>query len=349
MSGPGLDGASSSSSKWHLTDKSGLIPRALLYLFSRLDALVRESNSRLRYECRCSFLEIYNEKIQDLLVGVSTSSQSTGSISSGGGGTMSGSGSMTTNSNDEVEVSIRQRTNGEVVIENLTEVPITNAFEAISTMQTGVARRRVAATNMNLYSSRSHSVFTVTISTRETTDAGTATRTTRLNLVDLAGSECAKATGANPQQQKEAANINKSLSALGKVILSLVSRHSHIPYRDSKLTFLLKESFGGNSRMCLIANIAPTLSASQESLSTLSFASNARKLPNRPFVAQTTIEGGDVAAASASTIRSLASLRAVECRLVDAVNAMCGETERLVMMSDKLAISVKAQVQSLER
>ncbi|KAL8238248.1 hypothetical protein R6Q59_019329 [Mikania micrantha] len=162
----------------------------------------------------------------------------------------------------------------------------------------GSANRRVAATNMNRESSRSHSVFTCVIESRWEKDSTSNLRFARLNLVDLAGSERQKTSGAEGERLKEAANINKSLSTLGHVIMVLVdganARTRHVPYRDSKLTFLLQDSLGGNSKTMIIANVNPSISSAIETLNTLKFAQRAKLIQNNAVINEDA--SGDVVA-----------------------------------------------------
>jgi len=150
-------------------------------------------------------------------------------------------------------------------------------------MARGATNRAVAATGMNSGSSRSHSVFTVEIASTETTTG--ATRTGKMVLVDLAGSEMVRKTGASGTQLKEAQNINKSLSALGQVINALTDgRSTHVPFRDSKLTRLLQNSLGGNSKTNLIINVSPSTYNAPETISTCRFGSRAKRIKNAAVV-----------------------------------------------------------------
>ncbi|KVI08072.1 Kinesin-like, KLP2 [Cynara cardunculus var. scolymus] len=169
---------------------------------------------KIQYTCKCSFLEIYNEQILDLLDPSSTNLQ------------------------------IREDTKKGVYVDNLTEIEVISARDVIQQLIQGAANRKVASTNMNRASSRSHSVFTCIIESKWVSQGVTHHRFARLNLVDLAGSERQKSSGAEGERLKEATNINKSLSTLGLVIMNLVNvsngKSLHVPYRDSKLTFLLQ-------------------------------------------------------------------------------------------------------------
>ncbi|VFQ73732.1 unnamed protein product [Cuscuta campestris] len=186
----------------------------------------------MRFICRCSFLEIYNEQILDLL------------------------------DPSVVNLQIREDTKKGIHVENLTEVDVTSARDVFQQLVQGGANRKVASTNMNRASSGSHSVFTCVIESKWESQGVTHHRFARLNLVDLAGSERQKSSGAEGERLKEATNINKSLSTLGLVIMNLVDMSNgkslHVPYRDSKLTFLLQDSLGGNAKTIIIANVSPS-------------------------------------------------------------------------------------------
>jgi kinesin family protein 15 len=155
-------------------------------------------------------------------------------------------------------------------------------------MEKGAKNRHVGATNMNSESSRSHSVLSTTIecSIKSNFSGVTSTRTSTFNIIDLAGSERTKDTHAQGERLKEAGQINKSLSALGNVIKALSSDKDmgHIPYRSSKLTFILKNSLGGNSKTLIIANISPSSLHKNETISTLEFAKRAKLMKNKAMV-----------------------------------------------------------------
>ncbi|KAI3797891.1 hypothetical protein L1987_33155 [Smallanthus sonchifolius] len=238
---------------------SGMTPRVFEYLFTRIqkDREARR-DEKIQYTCKCSFLEIYNEQILDLLDPSSTNLQ------------------------------IREDTKKGVYVDNLKEIEVTSARDVIQQLIQGAANRKVASTNMNRASSRSHSVFTCIIESKWVSQGVTHHRFARLNLVDLAGSERQKSSGAEGERLKEATNINKSLSTLGLVIMNLVNvsngKSLHVPYRDSKLTFLLQDSLGGNSKTTIIANISPSSCNSLETLSTLKFAQRAKFIKNHATI-----------------------------------------------------------------
>ncbi|KAG8658950.1 hypothetical protein MANES_03G210501v8 [Manihot esculenta] len=243
----------------NLSEDCGITPRIFEYLFSRIrEEGDSRKNEKLRFSCKCSFLEIHNEQITDLLEPSSTNLQ------------------------------LREDLRKGVYVENLTEYDVKTVHDVNKLLSQGAANRKMAATNMNSESSRSHSVFTCIIESLWERDSMNHFRFARLNLVDLAGSERQKSSGAEGDRLKEAANINKSLSTLGLVIMSLVDlahgKHRHVPYRDSRLTFLLQDSLGGNSKTTIIANVSPSMCSSQETLSTLKFAQRAKLIQNNAKV-----------------------------------------------------------------
>ncbi|KAH9695746.1 kinesin-like protein KIN-12D [Citrus sinensis] len=237
----------------------GMTPRIFEFLFARIQA---EEESRrdekLKYNCKCSFLEIYNEQITDLLDPSSTNLQ------------------------------LREDVKKGVYVENLSEIEVRTVGDILKLLTQGSLNRKVAATNMNRESSRSHSVFTCVIESKWEKDSTTNLRFARLNLVDLAGSERQKTSGAEGERLKEAANINKSLSTLGHVIMILVElapgKTKHVPYRDSRLTFLLQDSLGGNSKTMIIANVSPSICCAAETLNTLKFGQRAKLIQNNAVV-----------------------------------------------------------------
>ncbi|KAK4848274.1 hypothetical protein QYF36_011166 [Acer negundo] len=237
----------------------GMTPRIFEFLFARIQA---EEESRrdekLKYNCKCSFLEIYNEQITDLLDPSSTN------------------------------LMLREDVKKGVYVENLSEFEVQTVGDILKLLTQGSLNRKVAATNMNRESSRSHSVFTCVIESMWEKDSTTNLRFARLNLVDLAGSERQKTSGAEGERLKEAASINKSLSTLGHVIMILVDlahgKPKHVPYRDSRLTFLLQDSLGGNSKTMIIANVSPSICCAAETLNTLKFAQRAKLIQNNAVV-----------------------------------------------------------------
>ena len=227
-------------------EQRGIIPRIVEQMF----ASILRSPGNIEYTVRVSYMEIYMEKIRDLLVP----------------------------QNDNLPVH-EEKSRG-VYVKGLLEIYVSSVQEVFEVMRRGGAARATAATNMNQESSRSHSIFVITI-TQKNVETGSA-KSGQLFLVDLAGSEKVGKTGASGQTLEEAKKINKSLSALGMVINSLTDgRSTHIPYRDSKLTRILQESLGGNSRTTLIINCSPSSYNDQETLSTLRFGVRAKAIKNK--------------------------------------------------------------------
>ncbi|KAG8720814.1 hypothetical protein FRC08_018017 [Ceratobasidium sp. 394] len=226
-------------------DLKGIIPRITEQIFTS----IVESEAHLEYLVKVSYMEIYLERIRDLLAP----------------------------HNDNLQV--HEEKNKGVYVKNLSDYYVGSAKEVYEIMRQGGLARAVTATNMNAESSRSHSIFLITIQQRNT-ETG-AMKTGNLYLVDLAGSEKVGKTGASGQTLEEAKKINKSLSALGMVINALTDgKSSHIPYRDSKLTRILQESLGGNSRTTLIINCSPSSYNEAETLGTLRFGMRAKSIKN---------------------------------------------------------------------
>ncbi|KAG0496011.1 hypothetical protein HPP92_000625 [Vanilla planifolia] len=179
------------------------------------------------------------------------------------------------------------RWEGRVFVRGLEEEIVRSASEIYKILDKGSAKRRTAETLLNKQSSRSHSIFSITIHIKEVTPEGEEMiKIGKLNLVDLAGSENISRSGAREGRAREAGEINKSLLTLGRVINTLVEHSGHIPYRDSKLTRLLRDSLGGKTKTCIIATISPSVSCLEETLSTLDYAHRAKNIKNRPEVNQ---------------------------------------------------------------
>ena len=233
-------------------DKPGVIPNSFDQIFSHIS---RSQNQQ--YLVRSSYLEIYQEEIRDLLSKDQTS-----------------------------RLELKERPDVGVYVKDLSSFVCKSIKEIEHVMSCGHKNRSVGATNMNEHSSRSHAIFIITIEHSEQgVDGENHIRVGKLNLVDLAGSERQAKTGAMGQRQKEAIKINLSLSALGNVISSLVDgKSSHIPYRDSKLTRLLQDSLGGNSKTVMVANIGPASYNYEETLTTLRYANRAKNIKNKPRV-----------------------------------------------------------------
>lgn len=286
---------------------SGIIPRVLVELFNRLE------DPKYDYVVKCSFLELYNEELSDML-------------------------------DDKGKLRLYE-TNKNMVVQNLTEEYILNSVEGLRLLQRGLNKRKTASTKLNDFSSRSHTIFTITLyrkgdeprsndtkaskvsttsssrlgssspkpgmvapgqskpprapsrnhlmapvgpfsdNTTNSEELGELFKISKINLVDLAGSENITKSGAQNQRAKEAGIINQSLLTLGRVINCLsegITKESHIPYRESKLTRLLKDSIGGNTKTSLIATISPAKINIEETLSTLDYASKVKNIKNSP-------------------------------------------------------------------
>jgi hypothetical protein len=186
-------------------------------------------------------------------------------------------------------MNIREDINKGVYVDGLVEETVVCYQDMIKIIKKGAKNRHIGATNMNRTSSRSHSVLTTIIESKSRSETGVwNVKTSRFHIIDLAGSERQKITNTAGGRLKEAGMINKSLSALGNVINSLVDvsegKSRHVPYRDSKLTFILRDSLGGNSKTVIIANISPSYLNLNETLSTLKFAQRAKLIRNKAVI-----------------------------------------------------------------
>ena len=195
------------------------------------------------------------------------------------------------------EINIREEKNGTISVYGLKEMTVKSQEDMARCLDMGSSNRSVASTLMNSTSSRSHGIFTITIEQHLIEDLITGVPSdaqdkpeeymmAKFHFVDLAGSERAKKTGASGDVLKEGININKGLLALGNVISSLTdgNKNQHVPYRDSKLTRILQDSLGGNSRTVVIACCSPAETNYEETLNTLKYAARARNIKNKPIV-----------------------------------------------------------------
>ncbi|XP_043196393.1 osmotic avoidance abnormal protein 3-like [Amphibalanus amphitrite] len=232
----------------------GLIPRAFEHIFD-----VTSTSDESKFLVHGSYLEIYNEEIRDLL-GVDS----------------------------KKKIELKEHPEKGVYVQDLTKHPVANTKECEALMAKGWNNRSVGETLMNKDSSRSHSIFTIfieMITPAKKPGAKDNIRAGKLNLVDLAGSERQGKTGATGDRLKEATKINLSLSALGNVISALVDGKSkHIPYRDSKLTRLLQDSLGGNTKTMMVACLSPADNNYDETVSTLRYANRAKQIKNKPKI-----------------------------------------------------------------
>nr|NP_523934.1 Kinesin-like protein at 64D [Drosophila melanogaster]AAF50786.1 Kinesin-like protein at 64D [Drosophila melanogaster] len=231
----------------------GIIPNAFAHIFGH----IAKAKENQKFLVRVSYMEIYNEEVRDLLgkdVGKS--------------------------------LEVKERPDIGVFVKDLSGYVVHNADDLENIMRLGNKNRAVGATKMNQESSRSHAIFSITVERSELGEGDVQhVRMGKLQLVDLAGSERQSKTQASGQRLKEATKINLSLSVLGNVISALVDgKSTHIPYRNSKLTRLLQDSLGGNSKTVMCATISPADSNYMETISTLRYASRAKNIQNRMHI-----------------------------------------------------------------
>ncbi|EMC97820.1 hypothetical protein BAUCODRAFT_66073 [Baudoinia panamericana UAMH 10762] len=277
----GQTGSGKSYTMMGTLDQPGLIPRTCRGLFERIEA---EQNGSITYNVHVSYFEIYNEHVKDLLTPRTTA---------------------------PTYLKIRESKSDGVYVQNLTDEPVKSYEDIERLMKMGDMNRTTASTKMNDTSSRSHAVFTLTLKQIQhdiATDS-TIERLARMRLVDLAGSERANRTEATGQRLREGGNINQSLTTLGRVIAALADpkrqrasrltglqnqakrRTEVVPYRDSVLTWLLKDSLGGNSKTAMVACISPT--DYEETLSTLRYADQAKRIRTKAHVNQDAVSAAE--------------------------------------------------------
>ena len=229
-------------------DTQGIIPRMVSHVFKHI-----YKTEGTDFILKVSMIEIYQEKIRDLL-----------DIS-------------------RINLNIREDNIKGIYVDGCSERYVGNEQDVLNLLELGSSNRAQAATNMNEHSSRSHSIFILSINQTNKKEGGS--KIGKLYLVDLAGSEKISKTGATGHTLEEAKIINKSLTTLGRVINNLTDgKSTHVPYRESKLTRVLQESLGGNSKTCLIITCSPSIYNESESLSTLRFGERAKKIKNKPKI-----------------------------------------------------------------
>jgi len=260
----GQTGSGKSYSMMGYGKEVGIIPNICQDMFRRIEAM--QSDKTLRCTVEVSYLEIYNERVRDLL-----------------------------NPSTKGNLKVREHPSTGPYVEDLAKLAVSSFPEIENLMDEGNKARTVAATNMNETSSRSHAVFTLML-TQKKYDVETKMemeKVAKISLVDLAGSERATSTGATGARLKEGAEINRSLSTLGRVIAALADLSTgkkkkgvtaQVPYRDSVLTWLLKDSLGGNSMTAMIAAISPADINFDETLSTLRYADSAKRIKNHAVI-----------------------------------------------------------------
>ena len=232
------------------SEKSGVYHRAMAQLFHEAAARADSWD----FTMRVNMVEIYNESVRDLLVDPAAG--------------------------PAPELDIRSNSDGGQYMPGVVEVPVTAPADIERVMERGSQNRSVTATHSNEVSSRSHSLLLVTI--HGVNKVNGETTAGKLVLVDLAGSERVNKSGVTGQAMKEAQNINRSLSALGDVIAALANKAGHVPFRNSKLTWLLADSLAGNNKSLMIVQVAPTPASKGETLCSLAFASRVRKVEQGP-------------------------------------------------------------------
>ncbi|GIL43358.1 hypothetical protein Vafri_1134 [Volvox africanus] len=298
-------------------EKRGLAPRVFEYLFTKItDHENARGPDTVKFNCRCAFLEIYNETIADLLCPSANN------------------------------LPIREDPEKGPYVDGLSEPPALNVDEMLQHLLRGAENRHTGETRLNRESSRSHSVFMCTVEKTVTSNGISKCFYAKLNLVDLAGSERI-ASGAHGgsnaagEHFKEACHINKSLTALGRVTTELVKSQKnggggHVPYRDSKLTFLLQSSLGGNAKTLIIANVSPSSICAHETLSTLRFAKQTKHIRNEAKV-NWTVQGDRIA-----------MQREIERLRMELAGMRSGITEPLVQANEELTARLEEERQRRE-
>uniref|UniRef100_A0A8C1GRH0 Kinesin-like protein KIF16B n=1 Tax=Cyprinus carpio TaxID=7962 RepID=A0A8C1GRH0_CYPCA len=307
----GQTGSGKSHTMMGIPGDVGLIPRICEGLFSRISGMTRRDEASFRTEV--SYLEIYNERVRDLLRRKMAKTYN---------------------------LRVREHPKEGPYVEDLSKHLVQNYSDVEELMEAGNINRTTASTGMNDASSRSHAIFTINF-TQAKFDAEMPSETvSKIHLVDLAGSERADATGATGVRLKEGGNINKSLVTLGNVIsaladLSQEGGNSHlkkkqvfVPYRDSVLTWLLKDSLGGNSKTIMIATISPADVNYGETLSTLRYANRAKNIINKPTINED------------SNVRLIRELRAEIARL----KALLAQGNQIALLDSPTALSMEEEL-----
>ena len=328
----GQTGSGKSYTMMGTPTQPGLIPRTCEDLFQRIES---SASPHISYTVRVSYFEVYNEHVRDLLASPSQASEK-----------------------HPYYLKIRESPTEGPYVKDLTDVPVRNYAELLRFMRMGDASRTTASTKMNDTSSRSHAVFTIMLKQihHDLSTDSTTERLARIRLVDLAGSERAKATEATGARLREGSNINKSLTTLGRVIAALADpRHGRVhnrgktrskdvvPYRDSILTWLLKDSLGGNSKTAMIACIAP--SDYDETLSTLRYADQAKHIRTRAIVNQDSVSAAERDAQIADMQNTIRELQVQVSLANQAANERTAKGREAMAAADK---SVGARDDKLE-
>ncbi|TKY74442.1 Kinesin protein FRA1 [Spatholobus suberectus] len=291
----------------------GIIPRVLETIFDR----VKATNDSTEFLIRVSFIEIFREEVFDLL----DPNSSKGEVASTAKVAVPA----------RVPIQIRETVNGGITLAGVTEADVKTKEEMASYLSSGSLSRATGSTNMNSQSSRSHAIFTITMEQKKGDDILCA----KLHLVDLAGSERVKRTGADGLRLKEGIHINKGLLALGNVISALGDEKKrkeggHVPYRDSKLTRLLQDSLGGNSKTVMIACVSPADTNAEETLNTLKYANRARNIQNKAIINR------DPVAAQVQTMRN--QIEQLQAELLFCRGDASGPIEELQILKHKISL-----------
>ncbi|NXF33130.1 KI16B protein, partial [Nyctibius bracteatus] len=311
----GQTGSGKSYTMMGNTGDAGLIPRICEGLFSKISEKTKRNEASFRTEV--SYLEIYNERVRDLLRRKS---------------------SKTNN------LRIREHPKEGPYVEDLSKHLVQNYTDVEELMDAGNINRTTAATGMNDVSSRSHAIFTINFTQAKFDSEMPCETVSKIHLVDLAGSERADATGATGVRLKEGGNINKSLVTLGNVISALADlsqdatnplskkKQVFVPYRDSVLTWLLKDSLGGNSKTIMIATISPADVNYGETLSTLRYANRAKNIINKPTINED------------PNVKLIRELRAEIARL----KALLAQGNQIALLDSPTALSMEEKLQQNE-
>ncbi|PAV64803.1 hypothetical protein WR25_01035 [Diploscapter pachys] len=316
----------------------GVIPRAIAHLFKRTTELRREAAEAGRlepsFDVAVQFIELYNEEIIDLLADDRSSS---------------------------LNVKIQEDSRGEIYLHGAASKTVTDLHSTLEMLKNGALNRTVASTKMNEQSSRSHAIFSIFIKQQRVATLDSADShagevemevlSAKFHFVDLAGSERLKRTGATGDRAKEGISINCGLLALGNVISALggaSGKVSHVPYRDSKLTRLLQDSLGGNSRTLMIACVSPSDCDFVETLNTLKYANRAKNIKNKIVANQDKSSKvvaelrGRIAALEAELLEYKQGKRMIGEDGLEVVNDMCSENLYLNNEINQLRFRVKA-------
>ncbi|WJX34931.1 Kinesin-like protein KIN-4C [Trifolium repens] len=291
----------------------GIIPKVMETIFKRVETMKNSTE----FLIRVSFIEIFKEEVYDLL----DPNYSRGEAASTAKVTLP----------NRVPIQIRETINGGITIAGVAEPEVKTKEEMASYLSSGSLSRATGSTNMNSQSSRSHAIFTITMEQKKGDDILCA----KFHLVDLAGSERAKRTGADGMRLKEGIHINKGLLALGNVISALGDEKKrkeggHVPYRDSKLSRLLQDSLGGNSKTVMIACVSPADSNAEETLNTLKYSNRARNIQNKATINR------DPVAAQVQTMRN--QIEQLQAELLFYRGDTSGPLEELQILKHKISL-----------